>query len=100
MDGLPGLSLWSLAPRKSPQELILDAIPPIDKHGRMVQKAAVRTPSAALARAGTSVRKKLFLFDPRVAVNVASTLADAAAGAAVRIRLNGPRSNHAVVINV
>ena len=54
-------SISSLQPpasslQNSPQTLILDPIPLIDKHGSMVQKTAVVAKSAALARAGSGVR--------------------------------------------
>jgi hypothetical protein len=41
---------------KTPQALTLDAIPPIDKHGGMVQETAVKAQLTALARPGGGVR--------------------------------------------
>src|SRR5690242_19568708 len=53
--------IWSprdprIARPKTPQALGIDAIPPIGKHGGMVQKTAVQALSTALARARVGVR--------------------------------------------
>ena len=44
--------------QNSPQELLLDPILPINKHGSMVQKTAVVAKSAALPREGSGVRPR------------------------------------------
>ena len=46
------LAASHIAELRTPQELTIDAISPIHKHGRMVQETAVQAQRTALARAG------------------------------------------------